>query len=61
MRARIGGFLEGECECMGASYDQMRARGMLGKPDYHELGVRLAIALSMVEGVYSEAERCSDA
>ena len=44
-----------------ASGDQMRARGMLGKPDYHELGVRLAIALSMVEGVYSEAERCSDA
>lgn len=43
-----------------ASYNQMRAKGMLHNPNYRELEVRLTIALSMVEGVYSEARRRSD-
>jgi len=40
-----------------ASYNQLRAKGMLDKGEYRELEQRLTIALAMVEGVYSEARR----
>jgi hypothetical protein len=43
-----------------ASYNQMRAKGMLGKDEYRQLEIRLTTALAMVEGVYSEARRRSD-
>jgi hypothetical protein len=40
-----------------ASYNQMRAKGMLRSPNYRDLETRLTIALAVVEGVYSEARR----
>ena len=43
-----------------ASYNQMRAKGMLGKDEYRQLEIRLTTALAMVEGVYSEARRRGD-
>jgi hypothetical protein len=38
----------------------MRAKGMLGKDEYRQLEIRLTTALTMVEGVYSEARRRSE-
>jgi hypothetical protein len=43
-----------------ASYNQMRAKRMLGKDEYRQLEIRLTTALAMVEGVYAEARRRSD-
>jgi hypothetical protein len=43
-----------------ASFNQMRAKGMLGKDEYRRLEIRLTTALAMVEGVYSEARRRND-
>ncbi len=43
-----------------ASYNQMRAKGMLGKDEYRQLEIRLTTALAMVEGVYFETRRRSD-
>ena len=37
-----------------------RAKEMLGKDEYRQLEVRLAMALAMVEGAYSEARKRSD-
>jgi hypothetical protein len=43
-----------------ASYNLMRTKGMLNNPNYRQLEIRLTTALSMVEGVYSEARKRSD-
>jgi hypothetical protein len=58
--AEIQGNAREAGQRLRASYNAMRAKGMFKNPSYRELEIRLAVALSMVEGVYSEVRRRSD-
>jgi hypothetical protein len=58
--AEIQGNAREAGQRLRASYNLMRAKGMLQNANYRELEIRLSVALSMVEGVYSEARRRSD-